>query len=225
MTHLTDCLRVYTTVGEKRRYGRAHDGGYVMRSDLHFDAFLSGGISDDSSFEAAVLDAQPGLMCDAYDPSSNGGYPGHDRMRFHQEPVGYEGLDRAWNVLVKLDIERCEWPWLRGLTTEKALRISQLVIELHSPHEGPWLEYGWPLLEKLALTHQPIWAHANNWDGIVTIDGVRVPGTLEMCWVRRDLEPHRVPSRAPIPGHLDMSNDRSKPDHVVDWAPFVDLGV
>jgi hypothetical protein len=222
--HITDCLRVYTTVGPKKRYGRAHDGGYIMRSDLPYDWFLSGGISDDSSFEHAVLESYPGLVCHAYDPHSNGGPNRHSRMHFHQEKLGYHGLDTCKNALVKMDIERDEWPWFDALTADMASRIAQLVIELHSPHENGWKEYGWPLLDRLASTHTLIHAHANNWDGIVTIDGVKVPGTLECTWVRRDLEPHRVPSRALIPGPLDMNNDPSKPDHVVDWAPFVEVG-
>ena len=191
---------------------------HALRS-LTYDHFLSGGISDDNSFERAVLNAYPSLVCEAFDPSSDGAVP-HNRYRFHREPVTYWGLPGSRNALVKLDIERAEWAWLSALGGD-VINFAQLVIEFHSPHEGPWLEYGWPLLERLSKTHLLIHAHANNWDGIVDIDGVRVPGTLECTYVRKDFEPFRVPNRGIIPGPLDMPNDASKPDHVVDWAPFV----
>lgn len=212
-------LTVFATSGTKKRYGRAHDGGYIIRDGLTYDHFLSGGISDDNSFERAILDAHPELTCDAYDPSSDGAHP-HPRYRFHREPLGYAGLFEARNALVKIDIERAEWPWFHGLGAE-VVNIAQLVIELHSPHHECWI---WAALERLNKTHLLIHAHANNWDGIVEIDGMRVPGTLECTYIRKDFEPYRVLSREAIPGPLDMANDASKPDHVIDWAPFVDRG-
>ena len=223
VTHPTDCLTVYTTNRAKARFGRANDGGYVLVVDssvIQYDAFLSGGISGENSFEIACLEYFPDLVCNAFDPNSGPGAH-HPRYHFTQEPVGYYGLDAARNALVKLDIERAEWPWLKGITREQLTHIAQFVVELHSPHvpESGW---DWEQLSRLADTHLLVHMHGNNWDGIVDIDGVKVPGTMETTWLRRDLVGDEVwPSVMGIPGFLDQANDPSRPDHVIDWAPFV----
>lgn len=211
-----DFLRVYQCGINRWRAGRDNDGGYVLFEVGTPDIFLSGGICDDNSFERAVLDFYPTIECDAYDPISDGGAVKHPRLRFHQENVPLPGeIAAGKNMLVKLDIEGDEWPWLWSLAFPDA--IAQLVVELHSPHLERW---NWDVLRDLTKTHALVHFHANNWDGIVDIDGVRVPGTMETTWVRRDLAGNLEPNREPIPGFLDMPNDKSKPDHVIDWAPF-----
>lgn len=212
---ILDPLTVYAPTRPKVRVGRAHDGGYVIAAGIDYDHFLSGGIADDNSFERCVLDLHPELTCDAYDPHSEGGVT-HPRLRFHRAILGYCGLGAARNALVKIDIEGDEWPWLAGLTASR--HIAQFVIELHSPHLGRW---DWKALARLAETHYLIHAHGNNWGGLVDVDGVRIPRTIECTWVRKDLDPDLPKSRAPIPSPLDMPNRPDVPDHVIDWPPFV----
>jgi hypothetical protein len=217
----TDCLRVYQPRHTKIRVGRANDGGYVIAAGLVYDHFLSGGISDDNSFERGILELYPLLVCDAHDPASDGAVP-HPRFRFHRAhlPPNLMGLDflvnEAKNALVKIDIEGDEWLWLPDAPLHC---IAQLVVELHSPHLGRW---DWSALERLARTHYLIHVHANNMDGIVEIDGVKVPATIEATWLRRDLAGVLEPSREPVPSPLDMPNNPGLPDHIVDWPPFVE---
>lgn len=214
----TDVLRVYETRLSKVRLGRDHDGGYVVAIlPMPYDHFLSGGIADDNSFERAVLDAHPYLMCDAFDPNSDGGPHSHERLRFNRAPVGYLGLHDAREALVKLDVEGAEWPWLEELSDFTLDNVAQLVVELHSPHGNLW---SWGLLSRLARSHSLVHAHGNNWDGIVEIDGVKMPGTIETTWVRHDLAQIVGASHTPIPGPLDMPNVPTTPDHVIDWPPF-----
>jgi hypothetical protein len=192
----------------------------VIADGIPYDHFLSGGIAGDCSFEMAILEMYPELQCHAYDPDSDGAGQ-HERYHFHRERVGYEGLYNCKNALVKLDVERAEWPWLMELSDERVTNIAQLVIELHSPHvpESGW---DWGTLAWLAETHALIHMHGNNWDGIVEAGGAKCPGTIEATWVRWDLAGHLRRKRSPIPELLDMANDPTKPDHVVDWEPFID---
>ena len=214
VTHITDCLRVYECNLGLRRFGKTNDGGYVMVWPIPFDAFLSGGICGDNSFERDVLSDRPHLTCDAYDPTGLDGAQ-HERYRFHAEGVPVSPTWNARNMLVKLDIEGDEWDWLNAAKLEN---VAQLVVELHSPHLGRW---SWPTLAHLAETHALIHAHGNNWDGIVDIEGVRIPGTLETTWVRRDLAGELRPNTRRLPTSLDMPNVAGRADHVIDWAPFV----
>ena len=214
-THITGCLRVYECDLQPGRFGRDHDGGYVLfMLPVPYDAFLSGGVCGDNSFERAVLDAHQSLACSAFDPAGVDGEP-HERYAFHADPVPPLWNDASQNALVKLDIEGGEWEWLRQ---SELSGVAQLVIELHSPHLELW---DWACVDKICDTHVLVHAHGNNWDGIVDIDGVRVPGTLETTWVRRDLAGPVRPNTQPIPGPLDMPNRIGVADHVLDWAPFV----
>ena len=215
MTHITDPLTVWQADLPLERYGSSNDGGYVICDAIPCDAFLSGGINDDNRFELDVLGSYKYLVCHAYDPSGAGGAP-HERYHFHAERVPVMGLESSRHALVKLDIEGDEWDWLQACPYLD--HVAQFVLELHSPHLGRW---SWPELERLARTHALIHAHGNNWDGIVDIEGVRVPGTLETTWVRRDLAGALRPNTRPIPGPLDRPNRVGVPDHVIDWMPFV----
>ena len=217
MSHVTDCLTVYQTRHTKVRIGRDLDGGYVLAIGVtRYDAFLSGGICDENSFELTALDIMPWLECHAYDPTSGPGAP-HERYVFHRDPVPLT-LGGARNALVKLDVEGDEWPWLANASLWS---VAQLVVELHSPHLDRW---DWTALDSLSKSHYLIHAHGNNWDGIVNIDGVRVPGTLETTWLRRDLDPGIEPSTEWIPSALDRPNRPDMPDHIINWKPFVSTG-
>jgi len=224
-----EALRVFDCTRPKTRVGKPNDGGYVIAHNVPFeglagweyDHFLSGGIANENSFECGILDMYPNLICHAFDPSGGAG-SSHDRYHFFAQPVEYMGLSLCHNALVKLDIERAEWPWLKGLTMTAASSIAQLVMELHSPHvpESGW---NWEHLAWISTKHVLIHAHANNWDGIVDAGGARVPGTIECTWLRRDLAGPITRRRDPIPSPLDQPNDPSKPDHVVDWEPFIEV--
>ena len=152
----------------------------------------AGGSPTTTRLSDAFSPCTPSSTCDAYDPHSEGGVT-HPRLRFHRAILGYRGLGAARNALVKIDIEGYEWPWLAGLTASR--HIAQFVIELHSPHLR---RRYWKALARLAETHYLIHAHGNNCDGLVDVDGVRIPGTIECTWVRKDLDPDLPKSRAPI---------------------------
>jgi hypothetical protein len=214
VTHLTDPLTVYESPLHISRVGRANDGGYVIADRLGYDAFLSGGIADDDSFEHGILALYPEILCAAFDPSVGDVPRPHQRLAFVRRDAP-PLIGTARNALVKLDIEGGEWEWLAASDLG---HVAQLVVELHSPHLGLW---SWPALARLAESHALIHAHGNNWDGIVDIEGVRVPGTLETTWVRRDLAGDLRRNTRRIPGPLDMPNVPGRADYVIDWAPFV----
>jgi hypothetical protein len=214
-----DSLRVHD-FPRMIRLGRPNDGGYCVADIQGYDHFLSGGINGENSFEIAVLERYPNLTCYAFDPVNSPGQA-HPRYEFIANNVGYFGLFTYRNALVKLDIERAEWPWLATLLDSDLSHIAQMVLELHSPHvpESGW---DWAQLARLSSTHALIHLHGNNWDGMVEAGGTRMPGTIETTWLRWDLA-GKLPRRSrPIPDALDQVNDPSKPDHVVDWEPFVE---
>jgi glycosyltransferase involved in cell wall biosynthesis len=218
MTHKTDCLRVYETSHGLRRFGRDLDGGYVIATlPVKYDYFLSGGIGNDNKFEIDLLDAYPDMHCQAYDivrQDFENYTRDHDRFHFHLESVPLL-TTQGKNALVKIDIEGDEWDFFLHSDLRN---IAQLTCELHWMGGSKW---NWKALEKLAETHVVIWAHANNGDSFVDIDGVQVPQALELTWVRRDLAGDIRPSRRKIPCSLDRSNGPEKQDMEITWPPFV----
>ena len=65
-------FRVYQSPETKIRLGKNFDGGYVIAdTDCNYDIFLSGGISDDISFEEAIMKHFFIPKCEAYDGTVN----------------------------------------------------------------------------------------------------------------------------------------------------------
>jgi hypothetical protein len=210
-------LRVWRADLTKVRLGRPNDGGYVVCDGFEYDAFLSGGIGSDTSFELAVLARYGALRCHAYDPGGLGGAPGHSRLHVHAERVRTLDALLPWeSMLVKLDVEGAEWAWLRE---SELSRVLQVVLELHATEQE---SFDWAALGKLASTHACVHAHANNMSGLFEHAGVRVPQTLETTWVRRGAAGTLRPSSEPVPGPFDQPNDPKRADLApLAWEPFV----
>ena len=85
-----ESLIVYNSPYNKIRLGKLYDGGYVFCDipDIIYDHFISGGISNDISFECDLLNLYPNIHCDAFDGTVNGlPYP-CDQITFHKLNVG-----------------------------------------------------------------------------------------------------------------------------------------
>lgn len=226
---LSNRLRSLTTYEvdlPKKRWGGDHDGGYVVVTNLpvKYDAFISGGVAGDNSFELDALRDNPDLVCDAYDINPCPGLY-HPRYHFTQAPVNLDVLKTGHvkNALVKLDIEGAEFELFEHLHPSFRRNIAMMTIEWHGVGRQ---DFGWGIVDEFADSHKLIWAHGNNWDELVDIDGVKVPNTLECTYVRSDLivKDRVLLNRHSIPGPLDMPNLAHKPDMKIDWEPFVYRG-
>jgi hypothetical protein len=70
-------LTVYKSPYEKKRVGRANDGGYVLCDipNIEYSILLAGGIECDISFEEDFLNKYPNTICNAYDGTINAKFP------------------------------------------------------------------------------------------------------------------------------------------------------
>jgi len=137
-------LRVYKSEFPKERIGKNNDGGYVICNipNIKYDVLISGGISNDTTFEDQFLNKFSDIDCYAYDgtilesPSTN--------PKFHwiKKNIGFYEKSNETNlhnlinsnksIFIKMDIEGYELQWIESLSLDQLQNISQLVIEFHS---------------------------------------------------------------------------------------------
>lgn len=208
-------LIVYKCPFPKVRLGKPNDGGYVIADvSQNYDLFISGGISNDISFEDALLDRFPNLQCLAFDGTIQS-LPGNarhsQRMTFikknlgcfrseevsnlEEEMAGYE------NIFMKIDIEGHEFSLLPAILANGQMnKIAQLVLEVHTPGDmrlhpdyySKLTQYNtnktlFDLLGQLKLTHTIVHFHANNGCKQHDIASVRIPNVFEITLVRNDI--------------------------------------
>jgi hypothetical protein len=237
-----ESLIVYKSLYDKYRVGNKNDGGYIV-VDLpgDYDSFISGGISNDISFEEDFLNRFPDIVCNAFDGTINSLPSENNKIIFHKKNLGQinsesiTNLDNELksynNVFLKIDIEGHEFRLLPVLM-DKIKKIKQLVVEFHSPadiHLHPNYYSGlldihnqnlWNICNKLNETHTLVHIHGNNGCDIHTIGGVLLPNVFECTYIRNDYVTERIPNDKHFPTEIDSPNIPNKPDYILRGWPY-----
>jgi hypothetical protein len=223
-------LVTFRPLQRKRRLGLPRDGGYVVVDGLSYDAYISCGISHETSFDEDFVARYPGIPAHAYDGTVDRPASLPARVVFHRVNIGPTNTratttlrrhTRAHeDIFLKMDIEGHEWRWLLAVTKEDLLSFKQIVVELHGLWDDAWEA---PRAEKeeavrrLAETHYLVHAHGNNYSP----KRAAVPYVLEATYVRKDVGVAGLNTTPfPVPG-LDRPNDPRRADHVLCEWPFV----
>jgi hypothetical protein len=162
-----------------KRFGSAHDGGYVMCENLLQDvrtAYSYGiGGNDEWGCDVSTRLAVPVHQYDCFEPPQESCPTG--RFVAHDECVGpaperrdgrafdtmahhvSRNRDEGKRLLVKIDIEGAEWQSLLATPDEVLAAIDQLPMELHGTGDPLFLE----VVEKLKRNFYPVHLHFNNW--------------------------------------------------------------
>jgi len=240
-----ETLILYESPFVKTRIGKDNDGGYViaMLPDT-YDLFISGGISDDLSFEEKLLQLYPNLICYAFDgtisqfPNTN-----NNRINFHKKNLGDSNNDNLTNlhqyiepydnIFLKMDIEGHEFLIMPTIVEKNLMKkIKQLVIEIHSPGDiNLFPDYFkglsnidnykmFDLLNKINNTHTLVHFHANNGCNLQSIDGIPLPHVFELTYIRNDFVIEKVKNKEPLPTILDMKNVHDKDDYKLAGFPY-----
>ena len=195
-------LRPMRPVGRgKLRLGQDRDGGYVMLDDFGgITAAYSIGICDDVSWDLEM--AQRDIDVFQYDHTIDG-LPGQ-HPRFHWEKKGlgaassgeFETLPRLIernghrgrnDLVLKCDIEGCEWEVLAALPDDCLRQFKQIVIEVHflerltDPTFAALVERA---VMNLTADHRVVHVHANNHRPYSILGGIPVPSVLELTLAR-----------------------------------------
>lgn len=240
-------LLVYQSPVEKFRLGSNGDGGYVvcdLGKDIYYDCLLSGGISNDITFENNFLNKYSDVKeCLAFDGTIES-LPtnAHFNITFHKQNLGdgtknttnlHDHISKFENVFMKLDIEGHEFDLLHKMFLNNDIkRVKQLVIEWHStgdialhPTYFKGLEhvthsYMFDIMKKLNYTHKLVHFHANNGPVMHTYQGILLPNVFECTYIRDDGEYTYEHNYDPIPSILDRPNAISHPDVRLSGFPY-----
>lgn len=224
-------FRVWGVEHKMERLGNPYDGGYVV-SDLDgYDLLISCGIGHNVSFEMDFRAKFPGVPIRMYDPKierfPRRGLPLLEsnsvwKRLFVSDRVGpgktnlYKLLLGKRDVLLKMDIEGAEVPWIKSLSIENQKRIRQAVIEFHSIKPESLAA-----LRKMLETHVLVHVHGNNYSGEKVEGDFRITRAFEVTLLRKrdagKIKPYRGP--LPIPG-LDFPNNRKRPEYDLNREPF-----
>jgi hypothetical protein len=216
-------LTVYTSPYPKIRIGKDYDGGYVIANipDIAYSCLISGGISNDISFEEEFNQRYP-TPCYAFDGTINA-LPKESSIQFTKKNIGatndssttnlHDLLDSNDTIFVKMDIEGHEFAWLKSLNQEQMDKISQIVIEFHYP-------FNQDILNKFS-NHVLIHFHGNNCCGTRYFKGTEIPNVFECTFIHKKYVDKRVENVEPVPSALDMRNLPNKPELNLNFPPFV----
>ena len=240
-----DSLIVYQSPFAKKRIGKPNDGGYVIvELPDTYDLCISGGISDDISFEEQLLELYPELVCYAFDgtisqlPNNN-----NNRIQFYKKNLGDSNTETVTNlqeymtnyhdIFMKMDIEGHEFKIMPSILENQYMpKIKQLVIEIHSP--GDILMFPdyfaglndidntrmFDLLHKINQTHTLVHFHANNGCNIQKIDDISLPHVFELTYIRNDFITEKIQNMESLPTSIDMKNVECNADYHLSGFPY-----
>ena len=228
---LHNILRCYRPIGAKyTRIGRHHDGGYVMLQPLSENKIAySFGICDDVSWDLDI--ANEGYEIYQYDhticelPENN--------QSFHWQKLGLTGgkeTDELKNIetilinnnhidcegmLLKVDIEGCEWDFINSCDSGILAKFDQIVMEMHSLSDFYDRERKLSALRKLAKTHALVSVHGNNYRRVVYSGNCVTPDVIEVTLVNRLKYELKEDEGIIFPSALDENNFTEEQDIII----------
>ena len=229
--------------GSYVRVGRKFDGGYVMLDNFSKDnvaAAYSFGISNDVSWDEAI--AARGINVFLFDHTIDGLPRQHPQ--FHFAKLGVTGYQRGENLetlggllkknahaasnnlIMKMDIEGCEWDVFGAAPADVIGRFAQIVVELHGlcpAAPDPQYLLLVNVLKKINQTHQCVHVHANTNCDRLWVGDLVLPELLEVTYVRRsDFQNKLVANTRRFPTEIDQPTFEHMPDF--ELASFSAVG-
>lgn len=232
-------LKVYN-VGEKIRIGNTHDGGYVISKQMLEESvcLFSYGINNEISFDEHYI-IRTGNMVYGYDHTIEGvntRYP--DFFKWYKKGLSgtpqehtdnfinhYKELGISGRVLLKVDVEECEYEWLQNTDIQELAKITTgLVLEMHEIHREDVTDKFINCLTELNKHFYLCHVHGNNYGPTFNYQGCDVPIVAEFTFVPKDIVKEVSDSTEIFPTKLDNPNDSSIPDINLDFILFNTLG-
>lgn len=197
-------LEIQSVTCGKIRIGGDNDGGYVMANDFERNRLAySIGVGPQVIWDVDM--ANRGMTIYQYDHTVPGLPEEHPGFRYQPLGVGpdmsdpqlipleemirrNEHVDEG-NMLLKIDVEGAEWDVLDKMDHDILAKFDQIVIEFHGLEylsAKSFLDRCARVFRKLNFHHVPIHIHANNYGTTQVIEGVFVPGVIELSYARRD---------------------------------------
>ncbi|MFZ3328090.1 MAG: FkbM family methyltransferase [Methylocella sp.] len=187
---------------EKIRVGSAGDGGYVQIDHLEgISRAFSFGVSDNDSWDLAM--AKAGIPVEQFDHAIEKAPSDHPLLRFHRKMLSADATAQtvtlgdlaaqyskvgAPDLIVKIDIEGCEWEVFDRATDAVLSRLAQVVCEFHdlSHLTAPaFRARARRVFEKLDKHFGPVNVHGNNCGRLSNVSKIPLPDVLEVTFASR----------------------------------------
>jgi hypothetical protein len=221
---------------EKIRVGSPGDGGYVQIDDLKGVSHgLSFGVCDDDSWDLAM--AKAGVPVEQFDHSIEKAPSSHPLLHFHRKMVSIEANAESVtlpelvaehsrsddpHLILKCDIEGCEWDVFDRASDEDLSKFTQIMCEFHdlSRFTDPvFRARAARIFAKLCKQFAPVHVHANNCTELCNVANIPLPDTLEFTFANRRRYTFAESSEV-FPTPLDAPNDERVPDIVLGSFRF-----
>ena len=184
----------------KLRIGVNSDGGYILLNDFeNIKIAYSFGIGNELSFEKELADKNIDVFMFDHTiealPFTN--------PKFHWNKIGItykkgennntktlneilegNGHTKEKDMILKLDIEGCEWNILNEMNPDVLIQFKYIVIEFH--FEDVSASKYQEVFKKLNQTHQIFHLHCNNCCPIINFDGYNLCSSLEISFLIRE---------------------------------------
>lgn len=183
------------------RVGAEHDGGYIMLDDFadHGVAYSFGiGWNTDWDHDMATR----GYQVYMYDHTINPPKLKRSELHFFKEGLGNPDENAQLNTLphfmkenghcsnksmiLKMDIERGEWEFLRNIDMDVLKQFDQIVMEVHGIVEERRRDEMLLGFMRILQTHAVVHIHPNNYGKFIWIGDKPFGETLEITFANRE---------------------------------------
>ena len=131
----------------------------------------------------------------------------------------YKELGISGRVLLKVDVEGCEYEWLENTNIEELASITTgMVLEVHDLQYGDTRERFIKCIEELNKYFYICHLHGNNCARTFRYEGdIQFPDVLELTLISKEIVNQVVISTETFPTHLDSPNNKYLPDINLDF--------
>ena len=229
-------LIVYKTDFKKTRIGRNSDGGYVILDipSIEYDMLISGGISNDDSFEHDFIKKYKNVSCEAFNYSVDDLPNPSEKIHFNKKFIGIINNDKYTNlefymkkynnIFLKLDIEGSEHKWFDYLNETQLNNISQMVVEFHY---YPNIKKNFKYFSKINKHFYLIHLHANNCrtknnvSGLFKYNENNIPWVFECTFVNKRYINNVKVNNIQVPDNrFDYKNISCNDDINLNYFPY-----
>ena len=225
-TSLTELLIPLKTNLTKKRIGGKGDGGYVLLKEIfdESDTVYSYGIDDSKNSDSFDLEcADQNKIVFMFDGTINRSQSKNPRLIFTKQNLTADNFRSHLlinnniskeNMILKMDIEGCEYPIIEKNIDLISKCFSMACIEFHGLNNPTFYNFKNKnkILELMLQKYDIFHMHANNW----VERKFTVPNVMEISFVRKGFCLNEPDCKYPIK-NLDFPNCNNRKDYVLDW--------
>jgi hypothetical protein len=214
-----------------KRYGCANDGGYIMiENEVKGGVAYSFGIGGNVSWDIEMVNH--GYTVYQYDHTIDNTPMKNKNFIFNKKGISnkinsnlttIEDIvlknkhQNKTDIILKCDIEGCEWDAFYQIKDNVLNCFSNILIEFHwfnaLVNDAIFYDKAYNVLKKFDELFVPYHIHANNFSRKnISINGKVIPSVLELSYVKKNKYNVKFNSNRTFPTPIDMPNSRKRND-------------